>query len=374
MREAIATTTGRPNVHPLVERIRRRAAAERIPIFGTFELTSRCNLRCIHCYLGSGTSREESVRELSTTQVIGLLDEAVAAGCVQVLLTGGDPLLRADFPVIYRHARQSGTFVTVFTNGTLVRTSHVALFQELPPASVEVSLYGATPRVYEAVTGVPGSYANCLEGVRRLLDGGVKVELKTVILRTNQEEVLAMEALAQDLGVPFRSDPVLTPTLDGGRSPLSERVEPEVAARLEYTSEIKRQRSREYLAKIGRTPASERVYRCGAAVTSFYMTASGHLRPCLMTADMEFDTLSMGFEAAWREATRAIGKPTWDPASQCRSCEDLAVCSFCPALLRLETGRESTPSQYLCRLGEARRAILDTPDAMGINSTEEARV
>lgn len=366
--------TGRPNVHPLVERIRRRAAAERIPLAGTFELTARCNLRCIHCYQGPRACREEPVHELSTAQVVGLLDEAISAGCLDVLLTGGDPLLRPDFSAIYRHARRSGTFVTVFTNGTLVRASHVALFKELPPASVEVSLYGATPRVYEAVTGVPGSYARCLEGVRRLVDGGVKVDLKTVILRTNQEEILAMEALARDLGVPFRSDPVLTPALNGDRAPLSERIDPEAAAQLEYTSEIKRQRSREYLAKIGRTSRSEQVYRCGAAVTSFYMTASGRLRPCLMTTDMEFDALSTGFETAWREATRAIGKPTAEPGAQCSSCEDLPVCGYCPALFRLEMGRESNPSPYLCRLGEARRGILNAPEAREINPVGEAHV
>jgi radical SAM protein with 4Fe4S-binding SPASM domain len=202
----------------------------------------------------------------------------------------------------------------------------------------------------------------------------VKVVLKTVILRTNQAEVVAMEALARDFGVPFRCDPVLTPALDGGRTPLSERVEPEVAARFEYASEVKRQRSREYLAKMGSTSASERIYQCGAAVTSFYMTSSGRLRPCLMTTDMEFDAVSLGFEAAWREATRAIGKPTWHPGAECRSCEDLPICGHCPALLRLETGRESSPSQYLCRLGEARRGILDAPEASGINLMEEAHV
>lgn len=374
MTGAIAATAVRPSVHPLIDRIRRRAAAEKIPLVGTFELTARCNLRCIHCYLGPASSRTAQVRELSTTQIVGLLDEAISAGCLDVLLTGGDPLLRPDFPAIYRHARRSGTFVTVFTNGTLVRASHVELFQEFPPASVEVSLYGATPEVYEAITGVPGSYASCLEGVRRLLDGGVRVELKTVILRTNQEEILAMEAMARDLGVPFRSDPVLSPTLDGGSAPLSERVEPRAAAGLEYASEVKRQRSREYLAKTARNSISEQVYRCGAAVTSFYMTASGRLRPCLMTTNMEFDALSTGFERAWREATRAIGEPLWASDAQCRSCADLPICGYCPALFRLETGRESNPSPYLCRLGEARRGILEPPKARPINFTGDVHV
>ena len=94
-----------------------------------------------------------------------------------------EPLLRNDFAAVYRTARR-GALVTVFTNGTLVSDEHVALFRELPPTVVDVSLYGATPRIYEAGDGRRRVRIDrCLVGVRRLLAGGVPTALKTVILR-----------------------------------------------------------------------------------------------------------------------------------------------------------------------------------------------
>ena len=152
-----------------------RASAARVPLAGTLDLTRRCNLRCVHCYLGPQEGvRAAGDREMSTAQVLAILDQVVDAGCLHLLITGGDPLLRRDFPEIYRHARLSGLDVTVFTNGTPVTDRIIELFRELPPRVVEVTLYGATAGTYERITGVPGSFERCLAGVRRLHDGGVR--------------------------------------------------------------------------------------------------------------------------------------------------------------------------------------------------------
>jgi MoaA/NifB/PqqE/SkfB family radical SAM enzyme len=180
-----------------VARMLKRARAERIPIAGGLELTARCNLRCIHCYHGPDACRPAEGTELSTADFQRIIDEVVEAGCLHVLLTGGEPMLRRDFPDIYRHARGSGTLVTVFTNATLVTDEHVTLFRDLPPAKVDVSIYGASRDTYEAVTGVQGSFARCLAGVERLVKAGIPTALKTVVLRTNQREVEDMEHLAR---------------------------------------------------------------------------------------------------------------------------------------------------------------------------------
>jgi radical SAM protein with 4Fe4S-binding SPASM domain len=337
---------------------------------GAFELTTRCNLGCIHCYLGPAASRPAAAAELSTAALLRIVDDAVDAGCLDLLLTGGEPLLRRDFPEIYRHARERGTLVTVFTNATLLTDEHVALFQELPPMRVDVSLYGATPSTCDAVTGVKGSFDHCLTGVRRLVAAGVPAALKTVVLRANQHEVGAMEDLAHSLGLKFRMDPVVCPTLDGDPAPLKERVDPVVAAHLQFDDGARRERVRASLPAASAAGTGDGVYRCDAGVVAFYVTASGGLRPCLMTTDIEFDAAAMGFRAAWAAATRAIGEPTWSLGDRCRGCLDLPVCGYCPALLRLEKGRANLPSEYLCELGRARRSVIEAVPGT-VRSTKE---
>ena len=346
-----------------LRRLRRKALAGRIPIAGTFELTERCNLDCVHCYLGDRRGR--GAGEMPGELLRALVAESIDAGCLDVLLTGGEALLRPDFPDIYREARERGALVTLFTNGTLVDRAHLALFRELPPTLVEVSLYGATAPVYERVTRVPGSFERCLAGVGRLLDAGVRLALKTVVLRSNLEEVEAMAALARSLGVRFRLDPIVCPTLQGDLDPLGERVDPAVAAGLQFADPRARAEVARHLAAAARSTPVASVYKCDAGVVAFYVDARGFLRPCLMATDMQFDTAADGFRGAWSRATGAIADPAWAVDDGCRSCADLPVCGYCPALMRLETGRPGAGSEYLCATGRARRAVIERggPDA-----------
>ena len=163
-----------------------KVAQQHIPLFGSIELTHRCNLRCLHCYLG--THRGSPGKELRTERLFSVIDEITEAGCLFLLLTGGEPLLRKDFPEIYRYAKTKGLMVTVFTNGTLVTDPLVELFEDLPPQAVEVSLYGAAAATYEMITGVEGSFERCLTGIRRFLEHGINVRLKTVLMTLNCRE------------------------------------------------------------------------------------------------------------------------------------------------------------------------------------------
>ena len=110
----------------------KKVTEQRIPLSGSIDLTHRCNLRCIHCYLGNkeviNGKREE---ELSTTQWISIIDQITDAGCLYLLITGGEPLLRKDFGAIYRHAKTKGLMVTVFTNGTLITDDLLDLFSKI---------------------------------------------------------------------------------------------------------------------------------------------------------------------------------------------------------------------------------------------------
>ena len=150
-----------------VDALGRVAVERRIPLNGSLAMTHRCQLRCVHCYLGDERYTPPApAGELPTAFWLDLLDQVAAAGCLNLLVTGGEPLLRPDFAAVYEHAIRRGLLVTVFTNGTLVDERVVDLFAEWPPQLVEVSLYGASAPVYERVTGIPGSHGRCLRGSR----------------------------------------------------------------------------------------------------------------------------------------------------------------------------------------------------------------
>jgi radical SAM protein with 4Fe4S-binding SPASM domain len=335
---------------------------ERAPMSGALDLTYRCNFRCVHCYVGHLVARPASASgELETNVLKRYLEDAAAAGCYTLLLSGGEPLLRDDFTEIYMTARRLGMFVTVFTNASLLTPAHIAVFREYPPRMVEVSVYGASEATYQRVTGVAGGFERTWKGIDMLVQGGIRLGLKTMILQENVHEIPAIEARARELGVGFRMDPLITPRLDGDKAPLDSRVDPKLAAHLELNDEQRRSRLATFLQThpVDLTEgASDRLYRCGAGIGSFHIDPQGFLHPCLMSQSMRYSIEQLGFLGAWHSVVKAVEQARWDESGACTQCPLVLFCGYCAGLFELEGATPSKPPGYLCRLGEARRAFV----------------
>ncbi len=352
-----------------------KSARDHIPLSGSLEITYRCNLRCVHCYLGGDDSRRKrQSREMGTARIISLLDEIAEAGCLNLLITGGEPLLRTDFPEIYRNAKEKGLLITVFSNGTLVTDEVIGLFRDLPPLLVEISLYGATARTYEEVTGVEGSYERCLLGIRRLLENNIKVNLKTILMTTNSHELLEMQHIAEGLGVRFRFDAAISPCTDGDKAPLGLRVSPEEAIEREF-SDPKRVRLWEnFFQGMKGHILTDDLYGCGAGVTGFHVDPYGMLQPCMMTLDIQNDISGGGFSAGWDDITVRIRRKKAGTGFACRGCEKINLCGYCPSFFRLESGSEDILSDYICKMGELRyRRIINRLSKGDDHETEERK-
>jgi radical SAM protein with 4Fe4S-binding SPASM domain len=328
----------------------RRATEQRVPVAGLLELTSRCNLRCVHCYLGPQEqhwAEERRRQELGLDKLLSIIDELAEAGCLYLGITGGDPMVHAHFAEVYRHACERGIRVTVLCNGVLVRDAIVDLFREYPPLQVEVSLYGATKATYEAVTQVKGSYLKCLAGIKKLVDNGIRVQLKTVLIKQNSHEVHEMRRIASELGVEFRVDAAIFPTLsDRGQAPLDHRIPPAEAVRLELADPRTLQAWRE---KIDLSPMpSDSLYRCGAGVTGFYIDPFGYVSPCIMTTHHRHSLHERSFASLWARELVQIRSTRPRASYGCNSCEMQSACTSCPAFNYQENGHEDVKSEYVC--------------------------
>ena len=166
---------------PLWEsRINRRA-----PIAFDLEITARCNNDCRHCYINlPANDKNSQAQELTLAEIESIGAQAVDMGVMWCLITGGEPLLRPDFEDIYLALKRKGLLVSVFTNATLIRPSHIALFKKYPPRDLEVTIYGSSKEVYERVTRRPGSFNAFERGLSALLEAGIRVRLKGIALRS----------------------------------------------------------------------------------------------------------------------------------------------------------------------------------------------
>ena len=127
---------------PVSRYLTAKAAAQKIPVTGTFELTSRCNFNCKMCYI-HGMEDMDSLRkgELSVKEWLSIAEEAKKEGLLFLLLTGGEAMIRDDFMELYEALAQMGFRLVINTNGSLVTDEILDLFRRYPPSSGHFCAY-----------------------------------------------------------------------------------------------------------------------------------------------------------------------------------------------------------------------------------------
>lgn len=334
--------------------------AQRIPLNGGWEVTERCNLNCVHCYISQpATDRSRACRELTGAQMGSILDEAVDEGCLWFLFTGGEPLLREDFLDIYRHAKRRGLLVVLFTNGTLITPRVADELAEWRPYKVEITLYGASAETYERVTGVKGAYAKCMQGIELLMDRGLPLELKSMIVATNCHDLPAMKAWARGLGLTYRFDTLLTPRIDGGAQNLQVRIPPAESAALDLADPDRTAAWREVIQRDeARHVAADRMYSCGAGQRSFHIDAYGQLSACGLARWPSYDLTQGTFREGWRSFLGAVRQTRRMRTSACATCEIGILCSQCPGWSQMVHGDSETIVEHLCEVAHQRASGL----------------
>lgn len=153
-----------------------------VPDHLVIEITSRCNLRCKHCYQGDRESRQE----MGKADIYRILAEVHKIGINGIIFTGGEPFLRSDLLDILKFSKKIGIDrITVITNGTLI-TEDVAKALKDMSIHVVLSLDGSQ-LIHDRIRGT-GSYEHTLKGLETLRKKGVEVTLAFTILKTNLTE------------------------------------------------------------------------------------------------------------------------------------------------------------------------------------------
>ncbi len=158
-------------------------------------VTRKCNYRCRGCDVW----REQDARELSTEEIKRGLDVLRELGVVEVVLSGGNPLLRDDIGEIVEYA--SRFFITtVYDNGSMA----VKKIGDLRNTDfVAISIDSLNPKKNDYVRGVKGAWRNAIEAVEKLHEEGVSVSVSPTISQFNLHEILDFTNYFLSKGIPI---------------------------------------------------------------------------------------------------------------------------------------------------------------------------
>lgn len=204
-----------------------RTGVARSPEKAIVEVTYRCNARCRMCPLYGEhmdgqpmCERTADGTELSTEELLALLESSRALGVSAVTFTGGEPCLRKDLGSLVAHASGMGMRTHVITNGSLLTMS---LADELVRAglrTMDISVDGDA-EVHDAIRRVPGLFGRVREGLGNLLEASRKhgsptphVTLACAISALNQHSLVPLVELAKDFDLALDLCPVYFTTPD----------------------------------------------------------------------------------------------------------------------------------------------------------------
>lgn len=160
-----------------------------------WNLVRRCNLTCKHCYSISADKDFEG--ELSTGDIYTVLDDLKAFGVPVLILSGGEPLMRADIFDISRRAKEMDFYVGLSTNGTLIDESNIDKIAEIGYNYVGISIDGIK-ETHDKFRRRDGAFDEAMHGIRLCRERGIKVGLRFTLTQDNAHELPEILQLMED--------------------------------------------------------------------------------------------------------------------------------------------------------------------------------
>lgn len=163
-----------------------------------WELTTGCNLRCIHCR--ASATELMSPDDLGTEACKAIIDQISEFAPLILVLSGGEPLFRRDVLEIAEYALDRRIKVALATNGTMITPDLARKIVDAGIVRVAMSLDGADAATHDAFRGIPGSFERMMAGFHHLKELGMSMQLNTTVARHNAHQLPAIYDLALHIG------------------------------------------------------------------------------------------------------------------------------------------------------------------------------
>jgi radical SAM protein with 4Fe4S-binding SPASM domain len=348
------------------------AAIRPYPRTCVWELTPRCNLRCLHCASSLGPRATRAGGAIDGRRALRLCGELAELGCEYVALSGGEPLLREDWPRVAARLAELGVGVGVISNGLLVDDRAVREMVRAGVSILAISIDGP-PAVHDAIRRRPGCHRRAIEALERARDAGLRIHAVTHLNRLNVPHLDELHAALAALRVRTWLVQLSAPMgrmRDHPELVLAPEDVPSIASWLA----VVKPRSSMYVAvgdNIGYYGALEPVLRrrrpderqpfwcgCSAGILTVGIESNGNVKGCLSLQSDRFvegNVLDRPLREIWEDERAFAYTRRFKPAmlrGACRGCEYGELCrGGCTFMSVGATGEPGGDPYCLHRLG-----------------------
>jgi len=327
------------------------------------ELSSRCNERCVHCYI----PHADKLTDIEPSLFNDVLKQCRDMGVLELKLSGGEPMIHQNFVDFLYKAKDCDLSVSVLSNLTLLNDEIISALKAGRHSQVHVSLYSIRPEIHDSITRLPGSFDKTMSAIMRLIENDIPIQISCPIMRINKSEYGGVLKWAGEHKINAETDYIMMARSNQTTDNLENRLtleETEAVLKDIMSQDVNYQRNllEADLALAGMRDTSNEIL-CSVCVTSLCMDSSGIVYPCpgwnsYVCGNVKETPLSGIWENS--PAVKYLRGIRKKDLPVCLECPDKNFCSICMVRNANENldGNPLKINEHFCKVAALNRKIV----------------
>ncbi len=345
----------------MLDKLERKLAKKRIPLGVTFEVTKKCNLDCIHCYV----DHFDIEKELTIEEQKDIIDQLYDMGVVYITFSGGELFTKKGVWELFEHTRSKKMGFKIITSATTLTKSDMDRLKELGILEVGISIYSHKNEIHDLVTRKQGSLKKSLAAAKYLGEIGVVTVSKTIIMTLNKNDIIDIYNTVKSIKMIPTFDLTIIDAENNVRNSKKYALSQNEIYELFKNEEIEKilldNKSVEESYCGIKKDFKDEDSRCNIARGAMWIDSKGYVYPCLVYPEPIGYLKENSLNEIWyesQEVKEILELVKYKNYKACHTCKAKQYCDPCIALTKLENRKDSCNSASYKR-GFATKQIID---------------
>lgn len=331
------------------------------------ELTSKCNERCVHCYI----PHKFKLYNITDELYYSTLEQLSKMNVLSVTLSGGEPMMHPHFKEFLKAAKKYDFYVNILSNLTLLDDETIQIMKEGNVSSVQVSLYSMIPEHHDAITKLSGSFEKTKAAILKLIENDLPLHVSCPTMKGNKDDYGDVLNWCHEHKIRAQTDYIMMAQYNHETENLANRLSVEEAGNViknimkddvDYQKAIL---APDFIQRCNENQFNPERRLCGVGISSCCMVANGNVYPCAGWQEMVLGNLNENsLQDIWDNSEKIKwlrGLKMKDLGNgECCKCDKAAFCAPCMVRNANEssTGNPLEINRHFCAVAAINKKIV----------------